>query len=113
MIIKFVDNMHIDLEHLKEHRDEYVNYIRLAKQMDDEKPELFNFINTWYDNTPNLPFDKKIENIMENKESASMLLFWMFLTRIADDKHQKEINKILFPNTNYKHRKSSKHSKRC
>ena len=50
---------------------------------------------------------------MENKESASMLLFWMFLTRIADDKHQKEINKILFPNTNYKHRKSSKHSKRC
>ena len=90
-------SMRYNLENIRENREKYLNYIHMAKKMSEEKPELFDFLNTWWEDTPGMTFEDKANTIKEG-EDGEFMVFWFFLTRIADKKHTKEINKILFPN---------------
>jgi hypothetical protein len=89
--------MRYNLDEIRNNREKYLNYIHLAKKMSEEAPQIFDFLNTWWEDTPGMTFEDKI-NKMKKDEHSEFMIFWTFLTHIADKKHTKEINKILFPN---------------
>ena len=89
--------MRYNLDKIRENREKYLNYIHMAKKMSEENPKLFDFLNTLWEDTPGMTFEDKANKIKEG-EDGEFMVFWTFLTRIADKKHTKEINKILFPN---------------
>ena len=101
-MFKLKDTTHLDLNHVRANRDQYIEYFRLAMKMDTENPELFKFLNTWHEDTPGLSFETKINRMKDSNSGIdALMIFWFFWSQITDDKHRKEITKILFPNLDY------------